>query len=78
MPQKVTMIAPTKTLTTEDVERIRQSILEVSTAGRRLLNGGLNKRAIVTLIADETELPRKDIAAVLDCAANLDKLYLTK
>ena len=68
-------IAPTKAFTTEEAEQIRRSILACGDAAKKLLNSGLNKRAISVLIHDATGVPLKTILKVLEAAKDLPKLY---
>lgn len=78
MPKQDKAVAPTKTFTPDEAQRIRESILEVSNAGRLLLNSGLTKRAVAVLIQDATNIPLKTITHVLEAARDLGKLYLDK
>lgn len=68
-------IAPTKAFTKDEAEAIRRNILAVGDAAKKLLNSGMNRRAISVLINDATGISKKDILAVLDAARDLPKLY---
>ena len=50
----------------------------ISQGFEQLQKSGLNKRAIVVLLQDETNLPMKVITKVLDALPLLAKRYTTK
>lgn len=47
-------------------EVLATSILTISDVVKKLYNIGLNRRAVVALIADDTKLGKREIEAVLD------------
>lgn len=53
------------------------AIRQMSDGVTRLLASGLNRRAIVTLLADSTKVGRRDIERVLDGLADLEKDFTT-
>ncbi|MFN7132218.1 MAG: hypothetical protein ACK4N5_09050 [Myxococcales bacterium] len=58
---------------------ITETLLDVQRAMQRLLGAGLTRRALVTLLVDQTggKVSRRDIELVLDAAANLASTCLT-
>lgn len=58
------------------VEIMEKAIVEIADAARRLLDSRLKKKTVLVLLAHETKLAQWQIEAVLDNAAQLDKLYL--
>ena len=68
-------IAPTKAFPKAEAEQIRRNILAVGDAAKKLLNSGLNRRAIKVLIHDATNVPMGDVERVLVAARDLPKLY---
>lgn len=75
-----------KTITEEEkkaqefVEAVAQSIIDISTAIHKLLDGKLKKRAIVLLIQEAAggrgQVSQAQISSILDAIANLDKTFL--
>ncbi len=53
------------------------AIRQMSEGVNRLLASGLNRRAIVTLLADSTKVGRKDIERVLDGLVELERDFTT-
>jgi hypothetical protein len=62
---------------TDDVtyKNLADAVVTISKAMKRLTKSGLNRKAIVVLIADDTRLPRRDINAVLDSIETLAEVY---
>jgi acyl-CoA synthetase (NDP forming) len=62
----------------EVVEAIAQSIIDLSAGVRAVLNGKLNKRAIVLLItaAAGRNVTQQQTNDILEAIANLDKSFL--
>lgn len=56
-------------------EVLATAILTVSSAATKLYASGLNYRAVVALIADDTKLGKKTIEKVLDSLASLKSSY---
>jgi hypothetical protein len=50
-------------------------IIEISRGVSKLLNTGINRRAIVALLYDSTKLPKSTISAVLDGITDLERDY---
>ena len=59
------------------VNVIAQSIVRIDKAVKRITRGGLNRDAIVTLLARSTNVTRNDIQAVLNGLDQLRKRYTT-
>lgn len=61
----------------EPVDRpvLAKAVVDIAYAFRKLLNSGLNEKAIVALVADATTVGRPDIRAVLSSLKNLEKDY---
>jgi hypothetical protein len=58
-------------------EVLADAIVAVSDAAKKLLNGPLKKRAIITLIKDYSpQVSRADIESVLEAAADLATFYV--
>lgn len=62
----------------ETVETIADSIVTLANGVKSVLEGKLNKRAILVLLASATRMNQQDIEKVLDAAASLDKTFLKK
>ena len=59
-------------------ETLAQWIATISESAERLSKSGLNRKAIVALIHDDTRMPKRDIIKVLTSLASLQKLYCGK
>jgi hypothetical protein len=76
------MKMPAKIAITKDpqdpqpLEIMERAIVDVAEGARKLLGTRLNKRAVLTLLKDDTGLPKSTIERVLDSAAQLDKNFL--
>jgi hypothetical protein len=56
-------------------EVLATSILQISDAVKKLYDSGLNRHAVVALLADDTKLGKKTIETVLDSLLDLRKTY---
>ena len=56
-------------------EDLAKAIRSISRSARKLTKSGLNRRAMVVLLADATKLPRRDIESVLDSLDELADRY---
>jgi hypothetical protein len=56
-------------------EVLATSIVAISDAVKKLYDGGLNRRAVVALIADDTKLGKGTIETVLNSLLDLRKTY---
>ena len=54
-----------------------QTIVDISTSVKRLLAGGLNKRAIVILLSHSTNLYQSQVEKVLNGLENMKKDFTT-
>jgi hypothetical protein len=74
----------TKVIVTQDRDRpvdtcvLAQSIVDISEAVKRLYSSGLNRRAIIILIANLSSQSQHNVKAVLDGMADLEKSFLSK
>jgi hypothetical protein len=59
-----------------DGKLLASAIQEVADSAKKLLNGPLKMKAIVTLIQDDTKIPKRTIEDVLMSAADLARRYL--
>lgn len=71
MPKKA-VVEPTDDVTHKNLV---DAVVAISKAMKRLTKSGLNRKAIVVLLADDTRLPRRDINAVLDSIETLAEVY---
>ncbi len=72
MPKKKPIAEPTDDVT---YKNLADAIVDISKGMKKLYKSGLNHKAIVVLIADDTKLPRRDINAVLDSMDTLAETY---
>jgi hypothetical protein len=56
-------------------EILATAIVEISDAVQKLYKSGLNRRAVVALVADDTKLGKGTIETVLDSLLDLRKTY---
>jgi hypothetical protein len=59
-----------------DYERIATAIRQIGDLGKRLNAAGLNRKAVILLIHDATNVPKRDIKLILDALPNLPRWYL--
>jgi len=61
-------------------EILSQAIVDVASAGKKLLDGPLTKRAIIVLLQDAIphNISLYQIESVLEAAANLEKTFVKK
>lgn len=69
----LTTIRPTEK--TERPALLAHTIEQACDALRKLLNSGLNRKAIIILVADDTRVGRQEINLVLQSLENLSKTY---
>lgn len=62
----------------EPTEVIAASIIKISDGFAKLLKGGLNRRALLVLIKDNTNVPMHEVSRVLDCLPRLKEIYCDK
>jgi hypothetical protein len=56
-------------------EILASSIVQIGDAVKKLYDSGLNRHAVVALLADDTKLGKKTIETVLDSLLDLRKRY---
>jgi len=56
-------------------ETLADAVAKISTSMQKLLKSGLNKKAIVTLVKDDTNIPKHTIEQVLDSLKSLKERY---
>jgi hypothetical protein len=69
----VKVVQDEKTLVEKEV--LATAIVSISDAVQKLYKSGLNKRAVIALIADDTKLGKGTIDAVLSSLGDLRKTY---
>lgn len=62
----------------EIIESIAGNISSLCHAVKKLLNGPLNRRALVVLLAQSSQLPQNKVEQVLKAIENLDSDWLNK
>ncbi len=62
----------------ETTEILAEAIVRISEAFDKLLQSGLNEKAIIVLLQDRTKLPQRDIASVLEHLRTLAGYYCRK
>lgn len=62
----------------ELVEKIAGNIQSLADAVRSLLNGPLNRRALVVLLASSAKMHQTQVQAVLNALETMDKDWLNK
>jgi len=76
---KATAAVKAKIVQTEEApvekEILATAIVKISDAVKKLYDGGLNRSAVVALVADDTKLGKKTIETVLDSLLDLRKNY---
>lgn len=58
-----------------DQDALAKAIVAISTAAVKLAATGLNRKAVVVLLADSTGLAKRTITAVLDGLEDLKQAY---
>ncbi len=71
-----TIVAGKDELNEVPAEVMEQAIVDLAQAGRKLLSSRLNRRALLVLLKDATNVSFRDIGAVLDNLATLDEVFL--
>lgn len=59
-----------------DAKRLAEAVRKIEKAAKELSESGLNRKAIVVLLADSTGVSRRDINAVLNGLESLAAEYL--
>lgn len=67
-----------KELTADDAKRLAEAVRRIDAGMKALSSSGLNRRAIVTLLHDMTEVGKRDINTVLNGLENLGDTFLEK
>ena len=62
----------------EPTEVIAASIIKISDGFGKLIKGGLNRRALLVLIKDHTNVPMHEVGLVLDALPKLKEIYCDK
>jgi len=57
-------------------DSLARAIVEISEALRALTRSGLNRKAIITLVADDTKISKSTITHVLDSLEDLRSKYV--
>lgn len=65
-----------KELTPDDARRLAEAVKKISVAVDDIRRAGLTRRALVTLLADATNVGKRDINDVLNGLEQLGELYL--
>jgi hypothetical protein len=65
-------------LTMHDAKKLAASIEKIDKAMKEFNSSGLNRKAIVVLLHDFTEVSKRDINTILDGLEDLGRLYLEK
>lgn len=69
---------PPPDLQPDDARRLAEAVRRIDKAVKALNEGGLNRKAIVVLLAESTGVSRRDINAVLNGLESLGSEYLEK
>lgn len=69
---------PTPELTKEDCLRLVAAIKKIDKSAKMMAEAGLNRRAIVTLLHDVTQVGKRDINDVLNGLDMLGETFLEK
>lgn len=59
----------------ESTEILAEAIIRIGDAMERLTRSGLNRRAVVALIHDQTKIGKTDIETILDALTRLKGWY---
>lgn len=78
MSKKQSVETPEQRANRELVEQIAGNIASLSRAVVSLLNGPLNKRAIVLLLANSSGMPQEKVSKVLRALEDLEADWLKK
>lgn len=57
---------------------LAQTIIDIDTATKAMLNAGLKVSAIVALVHDSTGLPKREVRAVIDSLASLRTTWCSR
>lgn len=69
---------PAKELSADDARRLAEAVKKIAVAVDDIRQAGLSRRALVTLLADATNVGKRDINDVLNGLEQLGELYLEK
>lgn len=69
---------PPPEITAEDAKRLAEAVRRIDKGMKALKDSGLNRKALVILLADMTQVTRRDVNAVLDGLEGLGDAYLEK
>lgn len=78
MPKKPETIAKGLLKDAPDPAKLAQAITDIARAMQTLEKSGLSRTAVAVLIKHQTNVTLRDINLVLDCATQLDKIFLKK
>lgn len=70
--------AGAKELTADDAKRLAEAVQKIADGVDAIRKAGLTRRALVTLLADATNVGKRDINDVLNGLEQLGDLYLEK
>lgn len=56
-------------------EALAQAIIDISNSFKKLLKSGLNRKAVVILVASDSQQPQYIVSGVLDSLESLAKTY---
>lgn len=59
-------------------EVLASAIVRMDAGVKAALSAGLKKATVVTLVHDQTKIPKRDIAAVLDALTDLRSTWTTR
>jgi hypothetical protein len=63
-------------LSAKDAEELADAVRRIEAAMTTIVESGLNRRALVTLIHDDCKVGKRDISKVLDSLEQLGVTYL--
>jgi hypothetical protein len=70
--------APPVELTADDARKLAHAVIRIDEAVKTIASSGLNRRAIITLLHDATNVGKRDINDVLNGLEQLGELYLER
>lgn len=78
MRTKGDVIVKLNETTPESTEVIADAIIRVSRAAAAIQASGLNRRALIVLLKDQTSVPQYEITKILDALPELEAKYTIK
>ncbi len=78
MAKKPTPETPAERENREFVETIARNLITLARSVKALINGPLNRRALVILLASSSGIPQVKVGEVLKALENLEKDWLNK